>query len=106
VSYTEAALQVRIRDDGQGISAEVLDAGGRSGQFGLLGMRERAAKIRAHLTLWSKLDAGTEIDLQVPADMAYRRSPHAPHRTRSWRNILRWFAEQHRRHIPGGGAEE
>jgi len=44
--------------------------------------------------------------LQVPADMAYRRSQHAPHRTRSWRNILRWFAEQHSRHMPGGGAEK
>ena len=106
VSYTDAALQVRIRDDGQGISADVLDAGGRSGHFGLLGMRERAAKIRAHLTIWSKPGAGTEVDLRVPADVAYRRSQNAPRRTRSWRGILHWSAEQERHHMPGGGASE
>jgi signal transduction histidine kinase len=102
VSYTEAALHVKIRDDGQGISADVLNVGGRSGHFGLLGMRERAAKIRAHLTIWSKPAAGTEVDLRVPADVAYRRS----RRTRSWREILHRSDEQHRRHIPGGGASE
>jgi signal transduction histidine kinase len=106
ISYTEAALRVRIRDDGQGISADMLEAGGRSGHFGLLGMRERAAKIRAHLTVWSKPAAGTEVDLRVPADMAYRRSQNVPRSTGLWRNILRWFAERHSRHMPGGGAEE
>jgi signal transduction histidine kinase len=106
VSYTEAVLQVRIRDDGQGISAEVLHAGGRTGHFGLLGMRERATKIRAQLTVWSKPAAGTEIDLRVPADVAYRRWQNTPRRTRSWRDILRWPAEQDRNHMPGGGASE
>jgi signal transduction histidine kinase len=106
VSYTEAALHVRIRDDGQGISADVLNVGGRSGHFGLLGMRERAAKIRAHLTVWSKPAAGTEVDLRVPADVAYRRSQNTSRRTRSWREILHRSAEQHRRNMPGGGAAE
>ena len=106
VSYTEAALQVRIRDDGQGIGAEVLDAGGRPGHFGLLGMRERATKIRAQLTVWSKPAAGTEVDLRVPADVAYRRSQNTPRRTRSWRDILRWSAEHDRNRMPGGGASE
>jgi signal transduction histidine kinase len=106
VSYTEAALQVRIRDDGQGISADVLDAGGRPGHFGLLGMRERAAKIRAHLTIWSKSAAGTEVDLRVPADVAYARSQNAPRRTRSWRDRIHRSADRHKRHMPGGGAPE
>jgi signal transduction histidine kinase len=106
VSYTEKALQVRIRDDGQGISADVLDAGGRPGHFGLLGMRERAAKIRAHLTVWSKPGAGTEVDLQVPADVAYRRLQNAPLRRRSWRHVLHRFAERRSDDIPGGGAAE
>jgi signal transduction histidine kinase len=106
VTYTEAALQVRIRDDGQGISAEVLEAGGRSGHFGLLGMRERAAKIRARMTVWSKPAAGTEIDLRVPADVAYRPSQNAPLRRRSWRHILYRFAERRRHDISGGGAAE
>jgi signal transduction histidine kinase len=81
VSYGEAVLHVRIRDDGGGISAEVLDAGERPGHFGLLGMRERAEKIRAQLKIWSKPGAGTEIDLQVPAEVAYRRSQTVSRRT-------------------------
>ena len=74
ISYGAAVLHVRIRDAGRGISAAVLDAGGRPGHFGLRGMRERATKIGAQLKIWSKPGAGTEIDLQVPAAMAYRRS--------------------------------
>jgi signal transduction histidine kinase len=73
VAYGESELQVRIRDDGRGINVEVLDAGGRPGHFGLLGMRERAEKIRAQMKIWSKAGAGTEIDLRVPAEVAYRR---------------------------------
>jgi signal transduction histidine kinase/ligand-binding sensor domain-containing protein len=74
VSYGERALQVRIRDDGQGIVAAVLDAGGKAGHFGLIGMRERAVKLGAHLEVWSKPGAGTEIELRVPADVAYRKT--------------------------------
>jgi signal transduction histidine kinase len=73
VTYGETALHVRIRDDGQGISAAVLDAGEKPGHFGLIGMRERAQKLGAHLEVWSKPGAGTEIDLRVPADVAYRQ---------------------------------
>jgi signal transduction histidine kinase len=87
VSYGDSVLHMRIRDDGRGISAEVLDTGRKPGHFGLLGMRERAGKIRAQLKIWSKSGAGTEIDLQVPAEVAYRRSPTASRRT--W-TILRW----------------
>jgi ligand-binding sensor domain-containing protein/signal transduction histidine kinase len=74
VSYGDTLLHVRIRDDGRGIGTDVLDAGGRPGHFGLLSMRERAEKIGAQLKIWSKAGAGTEIHLQVPAEVAYRRS--------------------------------
>jgi signal transduction histidine kinase/ligand-binding sensor domain-containing protein len=83
VTYGDAALQLRIRDDGQGISAAVLDTG-KPGHFGLVGMRERAKKLGAHLEVWSKPGAGTEIDLRVPADVAYRRSGARPRGIRSW----------------------
>jgi signal transduction histidine kinase/ligand-binding sensor domain-containing protein len=72
VTYGDAALQVRVRDDGRGIGTTVLDAGGKAGHFGLVGMRERAKNLGGHLEVWSKPGAGTEIDLQVPADVAYR----------------------------------
>jgi signal transduction histidine kinase len=54
---------------------------GRPGHFGLLGMRERAEQIRAQLKIWSKPGAGTEIDVQVPALVAYRQSQNLSRRT-------------------------
>jgi signal transduction histidine kinase len=72
VTYGAAALHVRIRDDGQGISSGILDAGGKPGHFGLVGMRERAKKLGAPLEVWSRPGAGTEIDLRVPASVAYQ----------------------------------
>jgi signal transduction histidine kinase/ligand-binding sensor domain-containing protein len=70
-SYGEAALCVRVRDDGRGISADVL-ARGKPDRFGLLGMRERAQKLGAELQILSRPSIGTEIDLRVPAKVAYR----------------------------------
>jgi signal transduction histidine kinase len=82
ISFGKTELLVRIRDDGEGIGAEVLQRGGRDGHWGLLGMRERAKKIRATLTIWSKSGAGTEVDLRVPANVAYR--PLHRMRRRPW----------------------
>jgi len=70
VTYGEDSFHLRVRDDGQGISAS-LQAAGKPGHFGLIGMRERAAKIGGRLEIWSKPDAGTEVDLLVPAHVAY-----------------------------------
>ncbi len=74
ISYEPRAFRLRIRDDGEGIPAEVLEHG-RAGHFGLSGMRERARQIGADLTLWSRPDAGTEIDLSLSATIAYGASP-------------------------------
>lgn len=72
LTYGHRALHVRIRDDGQGISPDVL-VDGKPEHFGLIGMRERARKLGATLEIWSKAGAGTEVELRVPADVAYRR---------------------------------
>ena len=93
--YGETTLHVRIRDDGRGIDAPVLDAGGRTGHFGLVGMRERAKKLGAHLEVWSTPGTGTEVDLRVPADVAYRRSQAALRGIRSWLASLRSSAQEH-----------
>jgi signal transduction histidine kinase len=83
ISYGEAELRLRIRDDGEGIDVEVLRHGGRVGHWGLLGMRERAKKISATITIWSKPGAGTEVELRVPAHFAYGSGHQAPRRL--WR---------------------
>jgi signal transduction histidine kinase len=81
VLYSETALRIRVRDNGGGIDPSVLHEGGRVGHWGLLGMRERATKLSAHLDIWSTQGAGTEIDLRVPAAVAYRQPGHAKRQT-------------------------
>jgi len=64
-----------IRDDGKGIDPRVLERGGRSGHWGLPGIRERAKRIGAQLEVWSEVAAGTEVELSIPASIAYERFP-------------------------------
>jgi signal transduction histidine kinase len=78
MTYDVAELRVRFRDDGCGVATGILNAGGRPGHWGLPGMRERAHKIGAKVAMWSRPEAGTEIELRVPAAIAYlhqRRHP-------------------------------
>src|SRR4029453_4685017 len=70
--YDEHQLGIRVRDDGKGIDSLVLQGEGREGHFGLPGMRERAKVAGGKLTVWSAVDAGTEVDLAIPAARAYR----------------------------------
>ncbi len=72
LTYDASAVSLRVRDDGQGIPEQIL-AGGRSGHWGLSGMRERAEKIGAGFRLWSRPGSGTEVDLTIPARFAYPR---------------------------------
>ncbi len=72
LSYQTAALHVCVRDDGRGIDEGILQAGYRSGHWGLPGMRERASKMRGELRVGRTRDGGTQIDLQVPAGIVYR----------------------------------
>ena len=66
------SLRVRIRDDGKGIDPANLGEGRRPGHYGLLGMRERAARIGGKLDVWSGPGAGTEIQLTIPGKIAFR----------------------------------
>jgi len=74
VRYGDHALRIRIRDDGKGIDPNVLKAGGVEGHWGLRGIRERATRIGAKLDFWSEAGAGTEVQLTVPAPVAYETS--------------------------------
>jgi ligand-binding sensor domain-containing protein/signal transduction histidine kinase len=71
--YGERSFRLRVRDDGIGLDAKILEAARRSGHWGLQGMHERAESFGAHLEMWSEHGAGTELLLEIPAAVAYGR---------------------------------
>jgi signal transduction histidine kinase len=77
INYDRTQLRIGFRDDGCGVNATVLQAGHRSGHWGLPGMYERARRIGAELEVWSRQGVGTEVEVRVPAAMAYRSNEHA-----------------------------
>jgi ligand-binding sensor domain-containing protein/signal transduction histidine kinase len=74
IRHDSHMLRLRIRDDGRGIDPTVLKEGGRPGHWGLQGIRERAQRIGSQLDFWSESGAGTEVQLTVPAAIAYQSS--------------------------------
>jgi signal transduction histidine kinase len=72
IVYGEDQLRLRVRDDGKGMEPQVLEKGGRPGHWGLPGVRERARQMGARLDVWSQAGAGTEVQLALPALVAYR----------------------------------
>ena len=87
VTIGDADLTIRVRDDGIGVDPRILAPGQRPGHWGLPGMRERSESFGGHLHIWSEENAGTEVELRIPADIAYsepRRSLFA-----GLKNLLR-----------------
>jgi signal transduction histidine kinase/ligand-binding sensor domain-containing protein len=84
IQYGAHRLRLRIRDDGKGIEPQVVGDNSRQGHYGLPGMRERAKLIGGNLELWSKVQAGTEIELTIPAAAAYAK-PDGQHGSRFFR---------------------
>ena len=85
VSYLENQLRLVVIDDGCGINSEVLESG-REGHWGLSGIRDRADRIKARLTLRSRVGSGTEVELSVPASVAFQVQPK---RSPKWFGKLR-----------------
>jgi len=79
IGYEHREFSLRVRDDGEGVDAKVLAQGRRPGHWGIPGMIERVRDLGGNLNLWSQAGAGTEIELRIPAGIAYRggrtRSP-------------------------------
>jgi signal transduction histidine kinase len=71
IRYDKKQLRLRLRDDGIGIDPRVLEESRRPGHWGLPGVRERAHRIGSQLSFWSQAGAGTEVELTIPADIAY-----------------------------------
>jgi ligand-binding sensor domain-containing protein/signal transduction histidine kinase len=85
IAYDQNQWRIRVRDNGRGIDPQVLESGGKPDHWGMSGMRERATKIGGQMQIWSRPEAGTEVELSVPASKAYR-----PNRSRSaWTLLLR-----------------
>jgi signal transduction histidine kinase len=70
IAYEHTGVRLRIRDDGHGIDQKIVETG-RPGHWGLRGMRERARTIGGALNIQSHPGAGTEIELTIPAKVAY-----------------------------------
>jgi ligand-binding sensor domain-containing protein len=82
VTYSESGICIRVRDDGMGIDPDIV-AKGRGGHWGLSGMRERALNIGAKVNVWSSPGSGTEVELTIPAGVAYA----GKHRRTVWQRI-------------------
>jgi signal transduction histidine kinase len=66
LTYRRSGLRITIRDNGRGIDCEELKRKQNS-NFGLDGMRERADRIGARLSIMSGIGLGTEVELFLPA---------------------------------------
>ena len=78
VEYLRRELRIRVRDDGRGIDPGVVTAG-RSGHWGLPGMRERAELIGARFKVSTRSGAGTEVELSVPGRVAFEDADRSAH---------------------------
>jgi signal transduction histidine kinase/ligand-binding sensor domain-containing protein len=74
IHYDDRLFWVCIRDDGKGIDPKVLDASGREGHYGMPGMHERAKLAGGRLVVRSRVNAGTEAEIIIPAARAYAKS--------------------------------
>ncbi|WP_295998294.1 sensor histidine kinase [Rugamonas sp.] len=74
LEYGAGRFTLSVRDDGVGIAAPVLQAGGRPGHWGLVGMRERSCAIGGALAVDSAPGQGTRVTLTVPAGLLYRQA--------------------------------
>jgi signal transduction histidine kinase len=92
--YAPTELRMLIRDDGRGIDPEILRLGSE-GHWGLAGMRERADRIGARFKVWSVTAAGTEVELSIPAHLAFKQE-HSTRR-RDWASRFRQFSDTLRR---------
>ena len=70
LEYGTRAFRLLVRDDGCGIEPRVLK-NGRNGHWGLAGMRERAKAIGSVLKIQSRGSTGTDVELSVPAVIAF-----------------------------------
>jgi ligand-binding sensor domain-containing protein/signal transduction histidine kinase len=79
LSYGRRGLSVRVKDNGRGIDENTLNLG-KAGHHGIAGMRERAGRIGATLSILSRAGEGTEVCLDVPEHLIYDAQGRDPER--------------------------
>lgn len=65
IEYLRRKLQIVVRDNGIGINLQGLRSD-KNPHWGLIGMRERAARIGAEVGVWSEQGKGTEVGISMP----------------------------------------
>jgi signal transduction histidine kinase/ligand-binding sensor domain-containing protein len=83
IRYDKRQFRLRVQDDGKGFDEETIRRQ-TAGHFGLQGMRERAEIVGGRLEVWSKLDSGTKVELNIPSTIAYG----VPARRSWWSRLL------------------
>ncbi|MYM22013.1 hypothetical protein GTP46_05065 [Duganella sp. FT135W] len=84
LGYSAEQFTLLVRDDGRGMQpAAAAAAPDARGHWGLVGMRERAARIGAALEISSTQDKGSSVTMSLPARRAYADN-HAPW----WRRLF------------------
>ncbi len=84
------ALTLIVRDSGAGIAPEIL-RNGVTGHYGITGMRERARRIAAELTIEQR-GSGTAVSLRVPGEMAYAEESSVRN---PWNGLYAWLLWKH-----------
>ena len=73
IEYAPNHLRIQVVDNGCGMEPDVVKSGA-PGHWGITGMRERAERIGASLRVWSRLNAGTGVELVVPGKVVFQRA--------------------------------
>jgi len=81
IEYALRGLTLRVSDDGRGFDPQHPRVS--AGHWGLQGMRERAARCRARLSISSRRNEGATVELWIAARLVYKRSPPR------WRRLAR-----------------
>ncbi|RXH58106.1 Sensor histidine kinase VraS [Granulicella sibirica] len=89
IDYGLRTFRFMVTDDGSGIDPEILERG-REGHWGLSGMKERAKAIGCALKIRSRTPGGTEVELSIPAAIAY--SPQNARQTYWLRRYLNRYS--------------
>lgn len=84
LEYAPRQMRISVRDNGKGMTEELFRSGPASHK-GLSGMGDLAKRMGAKLKLLSRAAGGTEVQLSIPAHIAF--GPQTSVRRLSWAHV-------------------